>query len=96
MEHGDADHLGGQILWRWRSTLNMGNTDSQLWVCRSYHFTSTCDNVKVVIALYSIHLVNLSMGTNTCVKPPGAVVKGPIMFGPQHANGHEGGIVIRL
>jgi hypothetical protein len=46
--------------------------------------------------LYSIHLVNLSMATNTCVKPPGAVVKGPIMSRPQHTNDHEGGIVMRL
>jgi hypothetical protein len=51
---------------------------------------------NVAIGLYSIHLVNLSMATNTCVKPPGAVVRGPIMSRPQHANGHEGGIVMRL
>jgi hypothetical protein len=35
--------------------------------------------VSVAIGLYSIHLVNLSVGTNMCVKPPGVVVKGPIM-----------------
>jgi hypothetical protein len=29
--------------------------------------------------LYSIHLVNLSIATNTWVKPPGAVVNGPII-----------------
>jgi hypothetical protein len=29
--------------------------------------------------LYSIHLVNLSIATNTWVKMPGAVVKGPII-----------------
>jgi hypothetical protein len=46
--------------------------------------------------LYSIHLVNLLMATNTCVKPPGAIVKGLIMSRPQHANGYEGGIVMRL
>jgi hypothetical protein len=51
---------------------------------------------SVVIGLYSIHLVNLSMATNTCVKPPGIVVGGPIMSRPQHANDHEGGMVIRL
>jgi hypothetical protein len=54
---------------------------------------TTRSAVRVVIGLYSIYLVNLSMGTNTSVKPPGAVVKGTIMFGPQHANGHEDGIV---
>jgi hypothetical protein len=32
--YGDGDHH-----------VNMGHTDSQLCVCRSYHFTSTCDNV---------------------------------------------------
>jgi hypothetical protein len=25
--------------------VNIGHADSQLCVCRSYHFTSTCDNV---------------------------------------------------
>jgi hypothetical protein len=25
--------------------VNIGHTDSQLYVCRSYCFTSTCDNV---------------------------------------------------
>jgi hypothetical protein len=45
---------------------------------------------SVVIGLYSIHLVNFSMATNTCVKPPGAVVKDPIISRPQHANGYEG------
>jgi hypothetical protein len=56
--------------------------------------TRSAESVKIV--LYSIHLLNLSMATNTCVKPPGAVVKGPIISRPQHANGHEGGIVMRL
>jgi hypothetical protein len=32
--YGDGDHH-----------VNTGNTDSQLYVCHSYHFTSTCDNV---------------------------------------------------
>jgi hypothetical protein len=57
---------------------------------------TTRSMLSVAIGLYSIHLVNLSMATNTCVKPPGVVVKGPIMSKPQHANGDEGGIVIRL
>jgi hypothetical protein len=30
--YGDGDHH-----------VNMGHTDPQLCVCRSYHFTSTCD-----------------------------------------------------
>jgi hypothetical protein len=62
----------------------------------SWMKVTTQSVVSVAIGLYLIHLVNLSMATNTCVKPPGAVVKGPIMFGPQHANGHEGGMVMRL
>jgi hypothetical protein len=53
--------------------------------------TTRC-GVSVAIGLYSIHLVNLSMATNKCVKPPGIVVKGSIIFRPQHANGHEGGM----
>jgi hypothetical protein len=32
--YGDGDHH-----------VNMGHTDSQLYVCHSYHFTSTYDNV---------------------------------------------------
>jgi hypothetical protein len=44
--------------------------------------------------LYSIHLVNLSIATNTWVKPPGAVVNGPIILRLQQANGQ--GMVIRL
>jgi hypothetical protein len=32
--YGDGDHH-----------VNMGHTDSQLCVCHSYRFTSTCDNV---------------------------------------------------
>jgi hypothetical protein len=34
--------------------------------------------------------------TNTRVKPPGTMVRGPIMSRPQHANGHEGGMMMRL
>jgi hypothetical protein len=40
---------------------------------------TTQSAMSVAIGLYSIHLVNLSMATNTCVKPSGVVVKGPIM-----------------
>jgi hypothetical protein len=46
--------------------------------------------------LYSIHFVNLSMATNTCVSPPSVIVKDPIMSKPQHSNGQEGGMVMRL
>jgi hypothetical protein len=66
------------------------------WCKMSQMKVTTQSVVSVAIALYSIHLVNLSMATNTCVKPPGAVVKGPIMSRPQHANGYEGGMAMRL
>jgi hypothetical protein len=58
--------------------------------------STTLSDVSLAIGLYSIHLVNLSIATNTWVKPPGAVVKGPIISRLQHANGQDGGIVIRL
>jgi hypothetical protein len=60
--------------------------------CKMSQKVTTRSAESIVIGLYSIHLVNLSMATNTCVKPPGAVVKGPIMSRPQHGNGHEGGM----
>jgi hypothetical protein len=41
------------------------------------------------------HLVNLSIATNTWVKPPGTVVKGPIISRLQQANGQDGGMVMR-
>jgi hypothetical protein len=66
------------------------------WCKMSQMNVTTRSAVSVAIGLYSIHLVNLSMATNTCVKPPGVIVKGPIMTGPQHANGHEGGMMMRL
>jgi hypothetical protein len=66
------------------------------WCKMSQMKVTTRSVESVAIGLYSIHLVNLSMATNTCVKPPGALVQGPIMSRPQHANGHEGGMVIRL
>jgi hypothetical protein len=46
--------------------------------------------------LYSIHLVNLSIATNTWVKPPGTVVKGPIISRLQQATGQDGSMVMRL
>ena len=49
-----------------------------------------------LIGLTSIHLVNLSTDTRTCVKLPGAVGSGPIMSRLQQANDHDGGMVIKL
>jgi hypothetical protein len=66
------------------------------WCKMSQMKLTTQSAESVVIGLYSIHLVYLSMATDMCVKPPGAVVKGPNMSKPQHANGHEGGTVMRL
>jgi hypothetical protein len=41
--------------------------------------STTRSGVNLAIGLYSIHLVNLLIATNTWLKPPGAVVKGPII-----------------
>ena len=50
-----------------------------------------------LIGLTSIHLVNFSTATRMCVKPPpGVVGSGPIMSRLQQANGHDGGMVIKL
>jgi hypothetical protein len=46
--------------------------------------------------LYSIHLVNLSIATNTLVKPRGAVVNGIIISRLQQANSQDNDMVIRL
>jgi hypothetical protein len=62
------------------------------WCKMSQMKVTTRFAVSAAIGLYSIYFVNLLMATNTCVKPPGAVVKGPFMSRPQHANGHDGGI----
>ena len=57
--------------------------------------TALSDEI-LMIGLYSIHLVNLSTATSTWLNPPGATVSGPIMSRLQQANGHDGGIVIKL
>jgi hypothetical protein len=49
-----------------------------------------------VTGLTSIHLVNLSMATNTLLNPPGAVGSGPIMSSPQQAKGQVGSMVTSL
>jgi hypothetical protein len=49
--------------------------------------STTRSGVSLAIGLYSIHLVNLSIATKIWVKPPGAVVKGPIMSRLQQAKG---------
>jgi hypothetical protein len=43
---------------------------------------TTISAESVAISLYSNHLVNLSMASNTCEKHPGVAVKGPIMSRP--------------
>jgi hypothetical protein len=42
-----------------------------------------------------IHLVNFSMATWRCVKPPGAALNCPTMSRPQTANGQVRGMVLR-
>src|SRR6266540_7483450 len=49
--------------------------------------------VIVATGLASIHLVNLSMATKRCVKPPGTLCRGLTMLRPQTANNHVIGIV---
>jgi hypothetical protein len=58
--------------------------------------STTRSGVSLAIGLYSIHLVNLLIATNTWVKPPGAIVKGPIISRLQQAKGQDGGMVMRL
>jgi hypothetical protein len=43
----------------------------------------------------SIHLENLSMATNRCVKPPGAFCEGPTRSNHHTMKGHVIGIVYR-
>jgi hypothetical protein len=57
---------------------------------------TTGSGMSLAIGLYSIHLVNLSIATRTWVKPPGAVVKGPIMSRLQQVKGQDGGMGMRL
>jgi hypothetical protein len=65
--------------------------------CKISEMKSTIQSgVSLAIDLYSIHLVNLSISINTWVKPPSAIVKGPIISRLQQANGQDGGMVMRL
>ena len=66
------------------------------WYKMSQMKSTAWSGVSLVMGLYSIHLVNLSTTTSTWLNPLGATVKGPIMSKLQQANGHDGGIVIRL
>jgi hypothetical protein len=43
--------------------------------------------------MYSIHLENLSINTNTNLKLPGAGLNSPIISSPQRAKGQEAGMV---
>jgi hypothetical protein len=47
------------------------------------------------MGLTSTHLENLSIATSKCVKPPGAIRKGPTMSSPHTAKGHVMGMVCR-
>jgi len=66
-----------------------------LWSISLMNSTARSDD-NFLIGLTSIHLVNLSTATRTCVKPPGAVGSGPIISRLQQAKGQDGGMVIRL
>ena len=50
---------------------------------------------RLLIGLASIHLVNLSTATSTCVKPLRPVLKGPTMSNPHIAKGQTSGMVFR-
>ena len=65
------------------------------WMMSEMKSTALSDEI-LTMGLYSIHLVNLSTATNTWLNPPGTVVRSPIISKLQQANGHDGGIVIRL
>jgi hypothetical protein len=52
-------------------------------------------NLMLVKGRTSIHLENLSMATSRCVKPPGAICKGPTRSKPHTAKGQVIGIVWR-
>jgi hypothetical protein len=56
---------------------------------------TTCLDLMLFRGRTSIHLENLSMATNRCVKPPGAFCKGPTRSRPHTANDHVMGIVCR-
>src|ERR1043165_1576916 len=50
--------------------------------------------VELVIGTASIHLVNLSIATSRCVRPPFEdFLSGPTMSSPQVANGQDNGMV---
>ena len=48
---------------------------------------------RFLIGLASIHLVNLSTATSTCVNPLLPVLSGPTISNPQTAKGHTSGMV---
>src|SRR5438132_11119360 len=50
----------------------------------------------VATGLALSHLVNLSMAMKRCVKPPGALCRGPTMLRPQTANGQVIRMVLQL
>jgi hypothetical protein len=56
---------------------------------------TACSDLMLVKGRTLIHLDNLSMATNRCVKPLGAFCKGPTRSRPHMANGQVIGIVCR-
>jgi hypothetical protein len=57
--------------------------------------TTACSDPMLVKGRTSIHLENLSMATNRCVKPLGAFCKGPTKCRLHTANDQVIGIVCR-
>jgi hypothetical protein len=56
---------------------------------------TACSDPMLVRGRTSIHLENLSMATNRCVKPLGAFYKGPTRSRPHTPNGQVIGIICR-
>ena len=54
---------------------------------------TACSDLITVIGRASIHFVNLPTATSKCVKPPGALLRGPTRSSPQTMNDHVMGII---
>jgi hypothetical protein len=54
---------------------------------------TACSDLMLFRGRTSIHLENLSLATNRCVKAPGAFCKGPMRSRPHTANDQVMGIV---
>jgi hypothetical protein len=72
-----------------------GVRDPKRWIIFVKNATAYSD-LMLVKGRISIHLENLSMATSRCLKPPGALCKGPTRSRPHTANSQVMGIVCRV